>query len=383
MSEIDFSKIAKDVIGNSRESTILAYREFYETHLEPVCARVTLYKIEKFLSALERQPNFFHDPEAVSLTNEIIKFSEDSFGSTLLTWFRKNIPEVDQINKSNRYSSNVIQTYWLQHRAKLLELKDRIRNFGLHPDIEKREIATYARYNVVIEYRSDGAKKSNKECKPLMKLADLEQQVLISQRSQKPLQLNGRYFQASEIKRFTITRCLLLDEEVRLYKAKHGCNTDLSFCTSFPAVTDEMIQNPHLQESADENKPHFIDQSRIDAFRAYSGTTWDLVKLIQLCEELNQNFHGDNFYAVAYLSRALIDHVPPILGCKNFDEVANNYSGAPSFRKAMEHLNKTLKHIADYHIHKQVSPKLPVPTMTQVDFRQDLDWLLAELLTKL
>jgi hypothetical protein len=106
-------------------------------------------------------------------------------------------------------------------------------------------------------------------------------------------------------------------------------------------------------------------------------------KLIQLCEELNVNFQVGNFYSVVYLSRALIDHIPPILGCNSFDEVANNYAGDRSFKKATEQLSKTMKHIADLHIHKQIAPSLSIPNMTQVDFSQSMDFLLGELLTKL
>lgn len=41
-----------------------------------------------------------------------------------------------------------------------------------------------------------------------------------------------------------------------------------------------------------------------------------------------------------YLPRAILDHVPPIFGFKSFAEVASNYGGEKSFRKAMERLEK-------------------------------------------
>jgi Sec-independent protein translocase protein TatA len=80
------------------------------------------------------------------------------------------------------------------------------------------------------------------------------------------------------------------------------------------------------------------------------------------------------------LVRALIDHIPPIFGCKKFSEVANNYGGGTkSFRKQMEHLDNSLRNIADAVLHEHVRKKESLPTHTQIDFRADIDVLLQEI----
>lgn len=383
MEKIDFLKAAREAIKmGDNEPRILYYRLYYLSVIEPVRKNLSMYKIGKFLSELEKEPSQYYDYSFEQTIAEIKKYSLESFGKPLLEWFNTITKEVEEIKKKNPYSYSENLARWRQNLTKLKELKQMLESFGLHADIEKRKVDMYARYNVVIEHHPPGLKRSAKECKPLMSFSDLEQQVLLPHARQAPLQLNGKFFPASEIKRFTITQSLLRDEEVGLYKMRHRCTTDLRFCNSFPGVTDKLIQNPHLVEAKGKNIPVFVEDGRIEALKA-AASPFDLRKLIALCEELNQNWQAGNFYSVAYLSRALIDHVPPILGCGNFDEVSNNYGGDKSFKKAMEHLNKTLKQIADLHIHKQVSGKLQTTAMTQVDFRQDLDLLLAELLTKL
>jgi hypothetical protein len=83
--------------------------------------------------------------------------------------------------------------------------------------------------------------------------------------------------------------------------------------------------------------------------------------------------------AVAALTRALLDHVPPIFGVASFAEVANNYRGSKSFRESMQHLEKSARNIGDAHLHTQIRRRETLPSATQVNFGNDLDVLLAEI----
>jgi hypothetical protein len=76
--------------------------------------------------------------------------------------------------------------------------------------------------------------------------------------------------------------------------------------------------------------------------------------------------------------RAIVDHVPPIFGYKSFGGVVNNYPSAKSFRGSMQRLDGSLRNVADAHLHVQIRSRESVPTPAQVDFRADLDVLLAE-----
>jgi len=130
----------------------------------------------------------------------------------------------------------------------------------------------------------------------------------------------------------------------------------------------------------------FIDKSRITELRTISNAQFDLKRLIKLCEEINQNFSQSNYLSVAMLGRTILNHVPPIFSHKSFKEVANNYGGAGnkrSFKKSMQHLSNSLKNIGDNHLHKPIESNESLPTRTQVNFSQDMDVLLGEIIVKL
>ena len=125
-------------------------------------------------------------------------------------------------------------------------------------------------------------------------------------------------------------------------------------------------------------KPNYVDTSRLAELRALTGRAFDVRRLVRLIEELNVAHDNESHMSTAMLVRAIADHVPPVFGCKSFNEVANNYQGAKSFRGSMQHLNQSLRSIADAHLHVQIRSSEVLPTGPQVDFRADLDVLLAE-----
>lgn len=131
------------------------------------------------------------------------------------------------------------------------------------------------------------------------------------------------------------------------------------------------------------SKAVFIDLSRLAALRAAKSQRWDLTRLIRLCEELNIAYSNDCFMSVAMLGRAILDHVPPILGKQTFSDVANNYPGPSSFKKSMQNLQLSLRNIADAHLHVPIRQKEVLPTGQQVDFHKDLDVLLGEIVRTL
>ncbi len=127
------------------------------------------------------------------------------------------------------------------------------------------------------------------------------------------------------------------------------------------------------------SKPGYVDLARITQIERLRSQQWDFAKLGQLCRELNTAYQGDSHYATAMLVRAITDHVPPLFGQRSFAHVAANYSGTTSFKKSMEHLNQSLRNIADAILHEQIRRREALPSPQQVDFRQDLDRLLAEI----
>lgn len=122
----------------------------------------------------------------------------------------------------------------------------------------------------------------------------------------------------------------------------------------------------------------YVDPDRINELKAIPSEDFDLSKLIRLCEELNICFAGECYLSMVMLTRAILDHVPPIFNCSNFAEIANNYSGGKSFKAAMQHLDNTSRKISDYYLHSQIRNSEMLPNVTQIDFSNNLDFLLAE-----
>jgi hypothetical protein len=133
-----------------------------------------------------------------------------------------------------------------------------------------------------------------------------------------------------------------------------------------------------VKKPTDSFAAQFVDMSRIAELKSAKSKDWDLTRLIRICEELNIAFSNNCFMSVAMLGRAVIDHVPPIFGKKNFSEVASQY-GPQSFQRSMKNLQLSLRNIADMHLHLPVRRQEVLPTVTQVDFHRDLDVLLGEI----
>jgi hypothetical protein len=132
-------------------------------------------------------------------------------------------------------------------------------------------------------------------------------------------------------------------------------------------------ENPRSSSSS------FVDSTRLRELSAVEHPSYDLKKLIRLCEELNLCFENGAYLAVAALTRAVLDHVSPIFNCASFAEVANNYGGGKSFMKSMLHLERSARNIGDAHLHTQIRKSETLPTETQVNSSNDLDVLLAEI----
>lgn len=124
--------------------------------------------------------------------------------------------------------------------------------------------------------------------------------------------------------------------------------------------------------------PTYVSPSRLAEVRGLNSANWDVSRLVRLLEELNTAYAHRSHMSVAMLVRAVTDHVPPVFACKTFAEVANNYAGAKSFQGSVQHLHGSLRNIADAHLHVQIRRSETLPNEAQVDFRADLDVLLAE-----
>jgi hypothetical protein len=151
-----------------------------------------------------------------------------------------------------------------------------------------------------------------------------------------------------------------------------------------PGVADMAWEWVRMKENKPPLRPTvagawtLISDTRLDELRGLVSTEFDFKKLIRLCEELNTAYREECYFATAMLTRSLLDHVPPLFGKKNFDEVASNYGGR-SFKGTLQHLQNTSRNVADGHLHQQIRKSEALPTAQQVNCGQELDALLEEI----
>jgi hypothetical protein len=122
----------------------------------------------------------------------------------------------------------------------------------------------------------------------------------------------------------------------------------------------------------------YIDAQVIVAIKAREGTDrFDRSKLLRLIEELNDNYLRGNGYAVHALLRAILDHVPPLLGCADFASSVNNYRWNRTDRSYMRKL-LDFKLQADDVLHRQISGKADLLSLDDVPPRAWVNRLLQE-----
>ena len=126
------------------------------------------------------------------------------------------------------------------------------------------------------------------------------------------------------------------------------------------------------------NSHLFVNNNRIKELDQIKNDTFDLLKVIQYCKELNLAFSNKMYLSTGMIVRSLIDHIPPIFQKTSFKEVANN-CGTKSFQDSMKNLENSSRKIADSFLHTHIRKKEVLPNNTQVDFSNDLDVLLGEI----
>lgn len=149
----------------------------------------------------------------------------------------------------------------------------------------------------------------------------------------------------------------------------------------FLHIIDKTVS--HVKNFEQENKEAnrgrttYIDKNTLLRLKKIQNKNFDLSKLILLCAELDDNYSLEHYNSSAMLLRAIVDHIPPIFGKVNFEDVCSQY-GSKSFKDIVRPLNETAKKIADVYLHSQISKKVLATTKTQVDFQANLDTLLNE-----
>jgi len=137
----------------------------------------------------------------------------------------------------------------------------------------------------------------------------------------------------------------------------------------------KMVENNSKIESKMQSMK-YIKQEIINGFKNKKDI-FNYKKLICLLNELNSNFESKHVYSSLALIRAVLDHIPPILGCSSFEEVVNNYPWQRTDKKYMETLSKDA---SDDALHRQISKKEDLLDMVSIPNSIAINRLLQECL---
>lgn len=148
------------------------------------------------------------------------------------------------------------------------------------------------------------------------------------------------------------------------------------------SVINLLELNEMIPTTVNMNAP-FIDPALITQLEELKANkTFQIPRLIKVCEEINSSYQHKNYISVNLLLRGLCDMIPPVFDAKNFSEIANNIASR-SQKKSLTHLNDTMRSSADSNIHVHLSQNIPIPNANQVEYRSDIDLLLNQVIERL
>ena len=125
----------------------------------------------------------------------------------------------------------------------------------------------------------------------------------------------------------------------------------------------------------------FLDASTLQELRAANSAAYDLRKLVRFCEELNDAYARGNYLSTALLIRAVMNHVPPVFGCRTFGELTAQ--AGKSLKAVLERLEDSARPIADLHTHSLIRGKEMLPTKHQVEpYKPAFELLIQEVIVR-
>lgn len=103
------------------------------------------------------------------------------------------------------------------------------------------------------------------------------------------------------------------------------------------------------------------------------------MKLVRFCDELNDAYGRGNYLSCALLIRAVMNHVPPLFGCRTFAEVTAQ--SGKSLKSVFERLEDSARPIADLHTHALIRAREFLPTKHQVEpYKASFELLIQEVI---
>lgn len=274
----------------------------------------------------------------------------------------------------------------ITHKIKTLNhLSECIENYGLPFNLINERDENNASFNLLIKY-NDLKGKEKKDVILLVTKDELIEQYIEPFNLGANIMFDGIRIKHESIAAIKISKGKLskselsyfFDKRKDVYFENHSA-AKVSYFNFCENVTSEFIKTTKTINNKD--RPDYVFPERLKELNAIPNPLFDLIKLKQLCKELNLAHKNGMLYTTAALVRAICDHVPPVFQLSTFDEVASNYKAdknSKSFRGGVKRLYDFFKHVGDTTLHSQIRKKESLPTPEQVDLSKELDFLLQE-----
>jgi hypothetical protein len=150
------------------------------------------------------------------------------------------------------------------------------------------------------------------------------------------------------------------------------------FRTGAQATWSGDIIEPSNASVNEPARASYVDEQVVGAIEAKADASrFNVSKLMALIAELNDSYQVDHAYTAHALLRAILDHIPPILACRDFTEVANNYKWTQTDKKYIKRL-LDFKAQGDDVLHRQISGKADLISIDDLPPRAWLNRLLQE-----
>jgi hypothetical protein len=143
----------------------------------------------------------------------------------------------------------------------------------------------------------------------------------------------------------------------------------------------EIADNSDYQMKVNHNA-EFLNTEVLYELKLIKSNTFDTIKLVKFCEELNDSYARGNYLSCSLVIRAVMNHIPPIFNEITFSQVVSK-SGR-SIKKVIELLEDQARPIADLHTHQLVRKKEQLPSKHQIEpYKSSFEILIQEIIVKL
>lgn len=290
---------------------------------------------------------------------------------------------------------------WLREGSFELSLPEELRQFMILPGEDltasapEEAVPDAGFYHVRISTKS---KPTVDEIRLDLSRDELASRFVEPYREGRPIVINGTTIPIDDLAKLLITRTEQSSDELRpTVEAEsigrtYATPVDWLIADRGKTVTDDFITEPPgsstvplvpaLPAVPSRRATPYVDEKLAAAIQAKVKSQLDCAKLLELIDELNDNYARENAYAAHALLRAILDHIPPILGCATFTEIANNYPWSRTDKGYVKRL-LDFKLQGDDVLHRQISHKADLLGMDDLPPRVWLNRLLQECAEKL